>query len=59
VGETEVVQWFYVCYQSWCLCLPQDLKLGDDTLLDHIKFADLQVTPCLSALQQAVVLGQW
>ena len=41
--------------------LPKDLRLQDDTLLDHVAYSDLQATPTpkLTALEQAVILGQW
>ncbi|XP_064398151.1 tetratricopeptide repeat protein 27-like isoform X2 [Halichondria panicea] len=38
--------------------LPQDVALGDDTLLDNIEFVDQPSQPQLSHLQQAVVLGE-
>lgn len=39
--------------------LPKDLLLGDDTLLEEIKFTDQASTPLLSSLQQAAILGEW
>ena len=41
--------------------MPKDLQLQDDTLLDHVAYSDLQATPTpqLTALEQAVILGQW
>ena len=55
------------CNSSWSVAVtsshsvpsPQDLRLGDDTLLDQVTFTDPQTAPHLSSLQQAAVLGQW
>lgn len=41
-----------------CL-LPQDLLLGDDTLLEQIKYNEQPPVPVLTSLQQAVILGKW
>ena len=41
--------------------VPKDLQLHDDTLLDQVMYSDLKATPTpkLSALEQAIILGQW
>ena len=39
--------------------LPREVAVDDDTLLDKIQFSVPQSSRCLSAIQQAVLLGLW
>ena len=50
-------EYYYAIY--FCLLFFQNLLLGDDTLLEHIKFTNPQSTHQLTPLQQAVLIGHW
>lgn len=39
--------------------LTQNLLMRDDTLLEHVEFAEPQLADNLTPLQQAVLIGHW
>ncbi len=39
--------------------LPKEVSMDDETLLNKVDFKDAQPSVCLSALQQAALLGSW